>query len=313
MTGPRRPTIAAALFAGTVFCAPSYSAWASSTLLTSMTGEGGKVLYDFTGKPGNGWYVESGSAYRFKLGFKQGERGSPQPIEVSTVTVDPHERYNGTASIALQIIARSENRPRSTAYYKVSVSSVKPGDPVKLPVRPGENFVQSFAMKIDPKFSIEDGAPIIFEQFWQGSPFSAPVSLTIVSPADAKRMNWPDVGPRGNFSLKINNDDHAPLHSFRTKTLSFDLGPITLGEWMTWKVHVIPSPRQAGGMVQVFLDGKQVADLTDQKIGFDRDNPEYSKYKPSTTFDDVDILLYRKNGPSFQRFYFDDVNLSIDQ
>ena len=292
-------------------CGASVAAHAATTILTQLAGEGGNVQYDFQANPGNGWFVQSGNPYRFKLGFKQGERTSTHPIEVATVTVDPRERYQGTASIALQIIARHENQPRSTAYYKVAVSIKQEKDHFKLPLTGGETFVQSFAMKIDPKSSLQDGSPVIFEQFWQGSPFAAPVSLTMVSPHDAYAKKWTDVGRLGNFALKLNDDDHAPLHKFRTNTEFVDLGPIGVGAWMTWQIQVTPSPSQAAGAVQVFLDGKQVADVTRHKVGFDPSNPEYGSHRPASQFSSVDILLYRENGDSFQRVYFDDASLSI--
>jgi hypothetical protein len=276
-----------------------------------MTGAGGVVQYDFARNPNNGWYVEQGNPYRFKLGFKQGERASAHPIEVATVTVDPHNPYQGTPSIALQIIGRQEDRPRSTAYYKVSISSKQERDRLQLPLLDGETFIHSFAMKIDPKSSIADGAPVFFEQFWQGSPFSAPVSLTMVSADDARGMNWSDVGPRGSFAIKLTDDDHAPLHRFRTKAEYIDLGPISTGVWMTWQVRVTPSPGQAAGEVRILLDGKQVADVTHHKVGFNPGNPQYADQRPAKQFAGVDILLYRKNGDSFQRIYFDDVSLSV--
>jgi hypothetical protein len=299
------------LGAALVLCGASVAAGATTTVLTEMTGEGGQVQYDFPRDPGNGWYVESGTPYRFKLGFKQGERASAHPVEVATVSVDPAERYDGTPSIVLQIIARHEDEPRSTAYYKVSVSSKQEKDMVKLPLLGGETLVHAFAMKIDPKSWIADGAPVVFEQFWQGSPFAAPVSLIMFSPDDARGMNWPDVGPRGNFAIKLNDDDHGPLHRFPTKAQYVDLGPIAVGVWMTWQVHVTPAPRQAAGEVQVFHNGKRVADVTHHKIGFDPSNPEYGTKRPSDQIDAVDILLYRDNGNSFQRIYFDNVSLSV--
>lgn len=295
------------------FCGATFAANASPTILTKITGEGGEIQYDFARNPNNGWYLESGQTYRFKLGFKQGERTSSHPVEVATVTVDHANPYHGTPSLALQIIARKEIKPRSTAYYKVSVSSKQERDGLALPLTSGETFVHSFAMKIDPKSSIDDDAPVIFEQFWQGSPFSAPVSLVMLSANDARGLNWPDAGPRGNFALKLTNDNHAPLHRFPTKAVLVDLGPISVGVWMVWQVDVTPSPSQPAGEVRVLRDGKQVADVAHHKVGFDPANPQYDTQRPAKQFAGVDILLYRKNGDSFQRVYFDDVSLGIDR
>jgi hypothetical protein len=36
----------------------------------------------------------------------------------------------------------------------------------------------------------------------------------MLSADDARGMNWSDVGAHGNFAIKLNDDDHAPLHKF---------------------------------------------------------------------------------------------------
>jgi hypothetical protein len=292
-------------------CVAASEARAATTLLTNISGDGGAINYDILQNPNVGWYVENGETYHFKLGFKQGERLSPHPVEVATVRVDSSEEYLGRPSIALHINAPHEYKLGSTAYYKVSISSKQEKDHFKLPLFAGETFIHSFAMKIDPRSSIEDGAPVIFEQFWQGAPFAAPVSLIMFSVNDARGMHWSDVGPAGNFAIKLNDDDHEPLHRFPTKTEYVDLGPVVVGEWMTWQVHVTPCPSQAAGEVQVYRDGKKVADVTHHKVGFDPTNPEYADHRPPNQFRDVDVLLYRKNGDSFQLVYFNDVRLSI--
>jgi hypothetical protein len=53
--------------------AAASSAGAGAGAFTHITAENGVMGYDFAEDQGNGWYSESPGAYRFELGFKQGE------------------------------------------------------------------------------------------------------------------------------------------------------------------------------------------------------------------------------------------------
>ena len=74
-------------------------------LFTRITAEGGVLEYDLKANEGNGWYTESGNEYRFKVGFKQGERASADPVSVATLRVTDAEHVQGTHALLFQIDA----------------------------------------------------------------------------------------------------------------------------------------------------------------------------------------------------------------
>ena len=108
----------------------------------------GVVDYDYKKNEGNGWYSEPSSNYRFKLGFKQGERASANPVLVATLKSTDTEHLRGKAAIELQITAREEQKSLKAA-YKVDISSVLPSDPFSPPVAVPKDWYHGFALKID--------------------------------------------------------------------------------------------------------------------------------------------------------------------
>lgn len=179
-------------------------------VFTHLTGEGGVLDYDYTKNEGNGWYSEPSSNYRFKIGFKQAERKSPQPKLVATLESTESEHFQGHAAIKLQIVANEETKSLKAA-YKVDIASVKPGDAFSPSLTAAKDWYHSFAMKIDAahyQLPPESSDALTFEQWWQGSPFHPPVSLTIVNEADARAKGWADANPNGNFTLVLRDDEH---------------------------------------------------------------------------------------------------------
>ena len=81
------------------------SSTSHAELISHITAEGGMVKYDLTKDPANGWYSEPNSSYSFKLGFKQGERTTPLPVLVATVTTTNAEHFRGAEALALKISA----------------------------------------------------------------------------------------------------------------------------------------------------------------------------------------------------------------
>jgi hypothetical protein len=271
----------------------------------------GDVQYDIHKNPNNGAVMDA-SGYEYKLGYKQGERATQDPVEVAKITINRRVGHPRPPSLEIEIAARQEDNPKSTAYYKASLSIIKPTDGDRLSVLQRRVIRHSFDMLIDPQtFLIANKAPVEFQQFWQGSPFSAPVSLSMVSRSDAEAAGWRDAGRDGNFSLTIKNDDHEPLNKVGLPPLVYDLGPIPLGRWMHWRVNVVPDPT-GRGLVVVQRDGKDLINISNVKIGFNPSNPQYVDHKPSSTFEDVDVLLYRQNGKASQQdVFFDDIDLRV--
>jgi hypothetical protein len=281
---------------------------ASAAVFTLITGEGGVVDYDCTKDQGNGWYSEAGSDYRFKLGFKQSERKSDSPVQVAWIRTTTKEQYRGESAIELSIIANQEVQSRRAA-YKVDLASVKPGDAFTPPIDVPKDWFHGFSLKIDAtqyQLPTGEGHHLLFEQWWQGSPFHPPVSLVVLNEAEAKKLNWSDANPDGNFALVLRDDDHDPDSVRGGDPRSFNLGPVKKGAWMRWVVHVRPDPTGKDGAVTVLLDGQELVKLERTKVGYDPGNyPQ--KPRPAKTIPYVGCCLYRRNGDQTQKFYFDDI------
>src|SRR5262249_16999543 len=153
-------------------------------------GENGAAAYDMKQDAVNGWYIESGSDYRFKLTFKQGQRMTPEPVLVATVQTSDAEHYAGKSAIQIQIVARDEINTVKPS-YKASIDSRTWHDKFSPLVLKPADYYHGFVMKIDPDYyQLPSTKELLFEQWWQGSPYHPPVSLVIVSPADCAARGW---------------------------------------------------------------------------------------------------------------------------
>jgi hypothetical protein len=280
------------------------------TVFSRITAESGVVSYDIASDAGNGWYSEPASPEMFKLSFKQGDRNSSHPLLVATAQTTQDEHFQGATALQLQINANTQS---GTAYYKVAVAAVKPGDSFSPSVLEPIDWYHGFAMKIDAHdYQLPSGAkqPLLFEQFHQGSPFHPPVALVILNATDTSAQGWSGGGADGHFALMLIDDDHGPVATLPGAPQYFDLGPVIKGEWMTWVVRVRPSPAVAAGAVTIYRNGQVVLALDRIKVGFDPSNPQYAGHAPTPIFDYVDAMIYRTNGANCQRFYFDDIRLA---
>ena len=295
-------------------------------VFSHVTGEGGVVEYDHIKDQGNGWYHEAGGTHRFKLGFKQGERYTATPKLVATFKTTKAEHFKGSSAIELKIIANEEVKKRpsgelilvagkklpTTAAYKVAIASVKPDDAFCPAALIPKDWYHSFAMKIDASdYSLPagDGGALLFEQWWQGSPFHPPVSLEIFNEVKARANGWADANPNGNFALVICDDAHDAIGKSRGKAQCYNLGPVKTGAWMQWIVHVRPDPSGKNGAVGVTMNGVEKLKLDHITVGYDP--AHYSgKPAPSKVIAYVDCCIYRLNGPSAQCFYFDEIKFS---
>ncbi len=279
-------------------------------LFSHLTAEAGMVEYNMTKDPGNGWYSEPNSSYRFKLGFKQGERMSPVPVLVATANTIETEHFRGSKALALQISGHEEKRSLKAA-QKVSLSIVSPQDPFSPSVVQAKDWYHGFALKIDPvSYGLLPGAgeELIFEQWWQGSPFHPPVTLSIINESDARAHGWPDANANGNFALVLRDDEHNAWEKGPGKPHYFNLGPVEKGQWRQWIIRVRPDPSGKDGGVTVWMDGTKKLDLNHTNIGYDRARYP-TKPTPLETFA-VDCCIYRHNGLCTQRFFFDEIKFA---
>jgi hypothetical protein len=283
---------------------------ASATVFTRLTAEEGAVDYDYLKDQGNGWYAEPASNYRFKLGFKQGERASAHPILVATLKATQAEHFRGKAALELQIGARQELKSLKAA-YKVDISSVVPSDPFSPPVAIPKDWYHGFALKIDAadyQLPTGPGQQLTFEQWWQGSPFHPPVALVLVNEIDARSQGWPDANPKGNFALVLRDDDHNAWESGPGRPRYYNLGPVKTGQWIPWIVRVRPSPSGQDGGVTIWMDGAEKFKLTNTAIGYQRARYR-TKPAPARSLA-VGCCIYRTNGLSTQRFFFDEIKFA---
>jgi len=284
---------------------------AHAELFNHLTAENGTVAYDFSKNPVFGFYTEPPANYHAQLTFKQGERNTAAPVLVGTIQTTTNEHYLGNAAFQIQIVGRNESTNSAHAAYKASLDSVGGHDRFTPSVFKTNDWYHSFVMKIDPGYyRLPDEGELLFEQWWQGSPFHPPISLVILNPRDAASRGWADAGTNGNFALILRDDDHNADESFPGPARYLDLGPVTTGRWLRWMVAVRPSPVETNGSIVVILDGKEKLKLDQVKIGYDPDNPQYAGHKPSNRFASVNVCLYRLNGQNFQRFYFDELKFA---
>jgi hypothetical protein len=300
-------TIAALL--AIVFVAPSVPA----ETFTHITAENGVAVYDIQKDAGSGVYTEPSSNHQFKLTYKQGQRDTAEPVFVAKLKTTRAEHFRGGEALQLEIVARDEIDTVKAA-YKVSVDSVGAHDRFTPRVAEPKNWYHGFAMKIDlENFSLPNTGDVLFEQWWQGTPFHPPVALVIVGPQEAKARGWIDSSRFGNFALVLRDDEHNALNSTPGEALYFNLGPASANEWLRWIVHVRPSPIEENGAVTVWLNDEQKLKLENVKVGFNPNNPVYDDRKPSNRLASVNVCLYRMNGQNFQRVFFDEVKFANQQ
>jgi hypothetical protein len=276
-----------------------------------LTAEDGAVDYDVQTNAASGWYSEPSTDYRYKLVFKQGERNTTNPVLVATIKPTGAEHYRGKSALQIEIIARNESPRSARAAYKAAVDISGGHDRFAPPVLKPANWYNGFAMKIDSGFyKLPREGEVLFEQWWQGSPFHPPVSLVIVNQKDAIARGWADTGTNGNFALILRDDDHNADETFPGRPQFFDLGPAIPGQWLRWIVEVRPSAAAPDGAIAITLNDRQVLKLDHIKVGYNPGNPQYAAHKPPDHIAAVDIALYRLNGQNYQRFYFDEVKFA---
>lgn len=273
-----------------------------STAFTHLTAENGAVHYDMAKDEGHGTYTEPDTPYVFHLGFKQGERNSPHPVLVSTISTTSAEHFRGKQALQFQIVDHQEP---GTAAYKADLAMANNTDSFAAgAVQPNDRYL-GFAMKIDPSYyKLPPTGDVIFSQWHQGSPMHPVVTLSLIPPADAAARGW-SASPTGHYALVIRDDDHNAMESTPGKALYYDLGPVDTGHWNTWVVYV-RAGLKTNGIVTVWENGKQLVSVRDQRVGYDPANPQYGKTPPTPVFDFVSLTLYRMHGLNHQRLFFDE-------
>ena len=259
---------------------------------------------------GRGWYKEPDSpGQEFPIAFKQGERNSTNPVQVATLKSTQEEHFIGKSALEFQIIARKENKPGSTAWYKVGLDLSTNN---QIMVEKPKDWYLGFAMKIDPvNYSLPEGTngAVLFQQWWQGSPMHPPMSLEIVNQTYAGNLGWRDADPKGNFALAVRDVDHNPGGPYdKGQPKYYDLGPVRLGQWIRWVVCVRPDPSGKEGRVAVWMDDEKKMNLYPIVVGFNQDPAKGIKMGCKNF--SVNVAIYRGNGSNSQRLFFDEIRLA---
>lgn len=282
---------------------------AHSTPLVYVNAEGGAVDYNM-GKTekeqGRGWYAEPGSPdKKFSLGFKQAERGSGNPKQVAFIQTTEAEHFKGKSALELKIIANDPLKPGSTASYKVSFDISSGGQVL---VGQPKDWYNSFAMKIDPEnFILPTTTPVLFEQWWQGSPYHPPVTMVILNPDQALKKGFTDIGSKGNFAIELRDIEHNPGGSKdKGEARVYNLGPVVTGEWIEWIVGVRPDPSGKDGAVTVWKNGAKKLELRPTVVGFSLEPGK----KIGSNDMWVNLCIYRGPGQNSQRIFFDEIKLT---
>ena len=141
-----------------------------------------------------------------------------------------------------------------------------------------------------------------------GFAFHPPVALTIINEIDARSKGWQDANPNGNFALVLRDDDHNAWEPGPGQPRYYNLGPVKTGQWTKWVVCVRPSPSGKDGGATIWIDGAEKLKLANTAIGYERARYR-TKPTPAKSFA-VSCCIYRMNGLSTQRFFFDEIKFA---
>ena len=86
------------------------------------------------------------------------------------------------------------------------------------------------------------------------------------------------------------------------------LGPVKTGHWIKWVVRVRPSPSGKDGGVTIWMDGVEKLTLANTAVGYGRSRYP-TKPTPAKSLA-VGCCIYRLNGLSTQRFFFDEIKFA---
>lgn len=241
-----------------------------------------------------------------RFAYKQADRKSADPATVAFATLDNSESDGNV--LALSIDDATPKRQGSTAAYKVALTvQVRQviGDIQKNAFEDGTlKLSSSFYMKIDSAVSsLRTGAPVIFHQFWQGTPFHPALSLAIVSDRDVADGSKAAFETGAHFEVRIANDDHSPSGRSKTELIRQNLGPVQADRWIRWDVG-LALDRRGRGTVEISKDGLPAWHSANVQVGFDPTNPQYERQPPNRTISSVDVMIYRPNWAGKQSIRF---------
>jgi hypothetical protein len=265
------------LFASLLLAGP-----ARATLFHSITGETASVT-------SAGSLTENGTTY---VGiFKP---STPPPSYVHLPWVDTAHAYRGQKSIGFEIDPTPSPVATDTDKTQLRISHAGESSDLEF----GNTRYLGFAVDIpSANFQGPSKGAVQLAQWWQGSPYTPPLSVTITG-ATATAANY-EVRVYNNTTL--GNPSSVPV-ILSTGTIPFDT-------WTNFTVMTLMD-YTGGGQVKLWQNGSQLVNWTGA-VGYDPTtipykNPPAGTDNPNTAFD-VFFGPYREQQSTTQELFYDEI------
>jgi hypothetical protein len=281
----RSHTRAAALACAALGCA-TVAGTSQAALFKLVTAEtGGSTNASIAA---DGTLTESGNTYACIY------KPDPQASWVRTPWLSPSQFYAGTKSIGYEIGAVASPTPGAVDKVNTRVSHVGESSSQKLNTK----RYLGFALKLATGFAAPAaGGHIILAQYWQGSPYGPPVSLTITG-GNSTTMN---------YELQVRNNSTKGNPSSVPVTVGS--GTIPVGSWQTFNIMTIMDYNGAG-QLKLWQNGTQLMSWTGNTCydpnTIPYNNPPAGTANPLSDFD-VFIGMYRTQQNAKQQLFYDSI------
>ena len=222
---------------------------------------------------------------------------TPPPSYVHLPWIDAAHSYNGQKSIGFQIDPTPN--PGATETDKTQLRISHAGDSSDLEF--GNKRYLGFAVDIpSATFQSPSKGAVQLAQWWQGSPYTPPLSVTITG----QNAGGATYAVRVYNNTTFGNPSSVPV--------VVSTGTIPLDTWTSFVVMSIMD-YNGQGQVKLWQDGAQLAAWTGD-VGYDPTtipyhNPPAGTDFPNTAFD-VFFGPYREQQTTSQQFYFDEIRWS---
>ena len=275
--------------------------WLGLPLALSLTFARADIFVQFTGDaatfdPNGNMTDAHGNAYAFVY------KGVPRPPWVRLPWSSPSQFYNGHHAIGLEILPTGSPVPANDdGTDKANLTIAK--------VSLGQDYFLGFAMKLSRRHFDDPTAEILLQQWWQGSPYSPPVSLHMI----------PNSGYQCEFQVRNNATGGNP----NAQVIHLPLGKCRPGMWHTFivrvRTHYLGQP--GTGQLTVWHHDmiRSVIDWTGD-IGYDPSQPVRvngtGNYQSTANPNPVLVTYYgpyRDHQETDQQAFFSNITLASSQ
>ena len=265
-----------------ICAAMMFAVSARATLFHSITGETASVT-------SAGSLTENGTTYTGI--FKP---STPPPSYVHLPWVDTSHAYRGQKSIGFEIDPTPS--PVATDTDKTQIRISHAGDSSDL-VFDNTRYL-GFAVDIpSANFQGPTKGAVQLAQWWQGSPYTPPLSVTITG----------STATAADYEVRVYNN--STLGNPSSVPIILGTGSIPLDTWTNFTVMSIMD-YTGGGQVKLWQNGSQLVNWTGT-VGYDPGtipykNPPAGTDNPNSAFD-VFFGPYREQQSTTQEFFFDEI------